>query len=328
MQMQMIQQAESAMKEGLPKISVCTISFNHAHCIRDCINGVRTQKYGGEVQHVISDDKSTDQTAKVIEESIREKSSVTYKIINQPENVGMNQNLIDALSACDGEFIALCEGDDYWVHPAKLSRQVSQLMKNTEIAMATHECYRIYYPPKKFRSLRRAAKMVYWDTKTYGLAGFFELLKARIRGRERFWAKDRCRLEADRKDIYQLADLLNGVWIQPFCSILMRKKIVEPFIESLRLSEGGHQLALLLGGVFGGINHDRRPMAVKRDQKSSVTLDEARKARSLKRNANIETNNYLKRYRSILKYADSHQSDMIEQRIERYLNSFQMGRKR
>ena len=322
-----MQQAESAMKASFPKVSVCTISFNHAHCIQDCINGVKMQEYGGEIQHVIADDNSSDQTAKVIEESIGGKSSVTFEKINQRENVGMNQNLIDALSACEGEFIALCEGDDYWVHPEKLSRQVSQLMKNTEIAMSTHECYHIYYPPKKHRSLRRATKMVYWDTKTYGLSGFVNLLKARIRGREEFWAKDRCKLEANRKDIYQLADLLSGVWIQPFCSILMRKKIVEPFTESLQLSEGGHQLALLLGGIFGGINHDRRPMAVKRDQKNSVTLDQDRRARNRRKDANIETNNRLKRYRSILRYADSHQSNMIEQRIERYINSFRMERK-
>ena len=317
--MRMNQQAKSAMKEGLPKISVCTISFNHAHCIRDCIDGVKKQDYGGEVQHVIADDKSTDQTAKVIEESIREKSSVTYKIINQQKNVGMNQNLIDALSACEGEFIALCEGDDYWINHRKLYEQASFLDNNPGIGMSTHECFRIYYPKKKNRTWRRAIKMVFWDFRLSGVSGPGKLASALIRGPEYFWARDRCHLECMRKNLYTLKDFADGSWHHPFCSIVMRKSVAEDLKESLAKSAGAHQLALLLGSMLGGIRHFKAPMAVKRDQQSSVTLDERRREENRRINADITTNNVINRYRSLLPFADKAQTEIIEKMIEQYV---------
>lgn len=308
------------MTQIQPNVSVCTIAFNHAHCVTDCIKGVQEQDYDGSIQHVIADDKSTDRTRHAIRNAIETNSNINYDVIEQDYNVGMNKNLIDALAACDGDIIALCEGDDFWIDPTKLRRQVRVLQESPNIPMATHDCYRIYYPPERHRTLRRAVKMFYWDARVYGPSGIFSLLASIAKGKEDFWSKDRCKLEHQRRRTYHLEHFVAGTWIQPFCSIVMRRQLVTPLIDCLRSSDGGHQLALLLGAIFGGIIHDRRPMAVKRDQQSSVTLDSTRRARVKVLNQSIKTNNRIKRYRSILAYCNAEQQQIVHRMIDEHLN--------
>jgi hypothetical protein len=48
-------------------------------------------------------------------------------------------NLVKAVAAARGEFVALCEGDDYWTDPKKLSRQVAYLRQNTDCVGCFHE---------------------------------------------------------------------------------------------------------------------------------------------------------------------------------------------
>lgn len=46
--------------------------------------------------------------------------------------------------ACRGEFIAFCEGDDYWIDPEKLCKQVDVLSRSKNIDISFHSCYHKY----------------------------------------------------------------------------------------------------------------------------------------------------------------------------------------
>ena len=115
----------------LPDVAVVLITYNHESFIAESINSVSCQEYPGNIHLIVSDDCSTDQTQKVIKETI---SNVPPNVIVHPvlreQNVGGLRNLAEAWGLANetgSVYIALLEGDDYWVDFRKLALQVSYM---------------------------------------------------------------------------------------------------------------------------------------------------------------------------------------------------------
>jgi len=76
----------------------------------------------------LANDCSTDSTHAVIEEILESHPKRhLIKYTNHVKNLGMNANFEFALKHCIGEYIAICEGDDYWIDTLKLQKQVDFL---------------------------------------------------------------------------------------------------------------------------------------------------------------------------------------------------------
>lgn len=122
------------------KLSICCISYNHAHFISQALDSFLAQRVNFEFELVISDDKSTDDTAQIIEEYAAMYPE-KIRVITRDSNVGMNVNFFSTLSACKGEYIAICEGDDYWIDEYKLKKQVAILDSDRTISIVTHNVH-------------------------------------------------------------------------------------------------------------------------------------------------------------------------------------------
>jgi glycosyltransferase involved in cell wall biosynthesis len=121
------------------KVSVCMITYNHAKYIRKAIQGVLKQKVDFPLELIIADDCSTDDTVNIIESEISNNTSfVRIKLNRNHSNLGVNRNFTEALYACHGEYIAICEGDDYWVDENKLQIQFGFLESHSNFVMSFH----------------------------------------------------------------------------------------------------------------------------------------------------------------------------------------------
>lgn len=123
-----------------PLVSVCTITYGHEKFIKDTINGVLMQEVDFPIEFIISDDCSPDKTEKVVQYYIDNHPKGNWiKYTKHAINKGMNPNFVWALNQCKGNYIALCEGDDYWVDPLKLQKQVDFLENNPGFTICFHK---------------------------------------------------------------------------------------------------------------------------------------------------------------------------------------------
>lgn len=116
------------------------ITYGHEKFIAEAINGVLIQECDFEVELIIANDCSPDQTHEVIQKIIdNHPKSFWIKYIKHDENIGMMPNFVFAIQQCKGEYIALCEGDDYWTDPLKLQKQVDFLKANPDYVLSFHK---------------------------------------------------------------------------------------------------------------------------------------------------------------------------------------------
>ncbi|MFN8295932.1 MAG: glycosyltransferase family 2 protein [Chitinophagales bacterium] len=120
-----------------PTISISVITYNQENFIAETINGILSQKINFSIEIIITDDNSTDNTAKICREFASKNNNI---IFHQNEtNIGLMKNFVGTLDKCSGKYIAICEGDDYWTDVNKLQKQVDFLEGNESFVACFHE---------------------------------------------------------------------------------------------------------------------------------------------------------------------------------------------
>ena len=131
------------MTEGRPTVSVCCITYNHERFLAQAIESVLMQETDFEVEMVIGEDCSTDAT-RTIAQAYARRYPDRIRVLTHDANLGIMPNLMATMAACQGEYIAFLEGDDYWTDPTKLQRQVDALKANGNCALCCHDA-EIFY---------------------------------------------------------------------------------------------------------------------------------------------------------------------------------------
>lgn len=124
-----------------PVVSVLMITYNHEKYISEAIEGVLMQKTTFPIELIIGEDFSTDNTRKIVL-AYAEKYPDIIRLLLPESNLGMMKNFIGTLKAATGRYIALCEGDDYWIDSYKLQKQVDFLEANEDYSICSHR-YRV-----------------------------------------------------------------------------------------------------------------------------------------------------------------------------------------
>ena len=117
-----------------PLVSVLMITYNHAPYLAQAIESVVSQDCEFPIELLIGEDASSDETRSIALEFQR-RYPETIRVIHSSANVGMIANSRRLFARARGEFIAYCEGDDYWCSKRKLSLQVQLLRENPNAAV-------------------------------------------------------------------------------------------------------------------------------------------------------------------------------------------------
>jgi glycosyltransferase involved in cell wall biosynthesis len=131
------------------KISVVVTSYNHEKYIARCLEGILTQKGDFEMEIILGDDCSTDGTGQILDGYIKNYPNIIQKLHHE-ENLGIAKNLKRCLDACTGKYIAICEGDDYWISDEKIQGQMQLLETHPEYSMCFSALTLYYEQEEKY----------------------------------------------------------------------------------------------------------------------------------------------------------------------------------
>lgn len=125
-------------KMGPPDVSIVCITYNHETYIGDALRSFLEQRQDGfRFEIIVADDASTDGTPEIVAQFCEPYPELMFPILRQ-HNVGIQRNLLDAMTKARGRYIALCEGDDYWIDSSKVVKQVRLLDADPSASLCFH----------------------------------------------------------------------------------------------------------------------------------------------------------------------------------------------
>lgn len=236
-----------------PLVSVCIITFNQEKYIEQSILSAISQNTNFFYEIIIGNDLSTDKTQEKLN-TISNKYKIT--VINNQHNIGATRNFSNVLKSAKGKYIALLEGDDYWIDVNKLQLQVDFMEENTNFSSVFHSV----------EMIDRNANLV-------------SLLP-----RNSF-----------KKSSYCLKDLIVYDSFMPTCSILFRNKLFNYFPDEFYTSRNMCDWPLnLFNAEHGDIGFIDKCMAVYRTSSSEAAWSSQRLKNILE--SAIKVNNVFNTY--------------------------------
>jgi glycosyltransferase involved in cell wall biosynthesis len=122
------------------KISVICLTYNHRAYIEKCLQGFVAQKTNFPFEVIVHDDASTDGTVDIIKEYARNYPEIIHPVLQEHNQWSRGENIskLFIYPLIRGEYVAFCEGDDYWTDENKLQKQADFLDNHPDFAVCFH----------------------------------------------------------------------------------------------------------------------------------------------------------------------------------------------
>lgn len=149
-------------------ISVIMVAYNGEAYIRQALDSILGQQFNGSFEILVADDKSTDNTAKIIKEYAENYPSIVIPTYRE-KNLGFSDNIYDVMIHAQGKYLAICDNDDYWIDSMKLQKQFDYMEQ-------TKDCGFICSAAQLVDEEDRKMKIV----KTPYVESFVDLMKSQV----------------------------------------------------------------------------------------------------------------------------------------------------
>ena len=139
-------------------VSICCITYNQASYLPDTLKGFESQEAEVSVEIIIYDDFSTDNTRHLLAEYKKKSKYPVHLILPEKNSYSKGERIFPkTFKIASGNYIALCEGDDYWTDSKKLQKQLDFLKDHPSCSFCFHKAkkfhqdkneYGVIYPKK------------------------------------------------------------------------------------------------------------------------------------------------------------------------------------
>lgn len=114
-----------------PLVSVICTVYNKAPWLHQTIDSFLAQKTSFPIEILLIDDASTDDSKSIIKHYVDSYPEKIRAIYNS-ENLGITKTWVKVCKLAEGQYIARCDGDDFWLDSLKLEKQVALLTENPQ----------------------------------------------------------------------------------------------------------------------------------------------------------------------------------------------------
>lgn len=123
------------------RLSVGIITYNQQDTIAQTLDSILCQKGDFELEVVVGEDCSTDNTWAICKEYAKRYPKQVV-LLENTHNLGIMANFARVMQACAGEYVGICAGDDYWCDEQKLQKQLNYFIAHPECGVCTTGGYR------------------------------------------------------------------------------------------------------------------------------------------------------------------------------------------
>lgn len=213
------------------------LAYKHEQFIAQAIEGILMQETNFDYELVIGEDFSPDKTRQICLD-YEAKFPDKVRVLKREKNLGGGgqPNFIDCYNNTVGsEFIALCEGDDYWTSPHKLQKQVDFLEKNHDFAICFHNTEVVFFEQNETSYLLN---------------------------------------DNLQKDIFSIDDLIgeDEIWFMATASVMYRRTAIGVLPEWFIKTKSGDIPLHILAARNGKIKYLNEPMAAYRKHAGGQSL--------------------------------------------------------
>jgi hypothetical protein len=124
--------------DGPPLVSILCATYQHVDFIEDALRGFLGQDTAFPFEIIVRDDASSDGTAEVVRDYAERYPGVVRAVLEKVNTFATTPPSVVLTDLASGTFHATCEGDDYWIDPRKVTRQVELLSEAEDVHVVGH----------------------------------------------------------------------------------------------------------------------------------------------------------------------------------------------
>lgn len=144
-------------------VSISCLTYNHEKYIRQCLDGFVMQKTTFRFEAIVHDDASTDRTAEIVREYADKYPDIIKPIFETENQYSKGNGILENIMVSNlrGKYVAICEGDDYWIDPLKLQKQFDYMESHPNCSLCFHPDYCLISDGRLIPHIPRLKKKFY-----------------------------------------------------------------------------------------------------------------------------------------------------------------------
>ncbi|TYZ24064.1 glycosyltransferase [Selenomonas ruminis] len=122
-------------------LSVCVVTYGQEKYIGQALDSILAQKTKYDFEILVAEDCSPDNTRHILKD-YEKKYPNRFKMLYLDENTynTTNNAFVRLSHMAKGKYVIILEGDDYWIDPLKLEKQISYLEAHPDYIAVAHNC--------------------------------------------------------------------------------------------------------------------------------------------------------------------------------------------